>query len=138
MNRYVRGQSVKCFERSNGLDPALYKTYLFLYRIQGDHVQEPVPRQHMRPVPALGVLARMRDGRRDSRPTRTDRCRACARSRVRRLRRELPETISRRVHDAGWKAHVAATDARVAAPTDRLRVEPDVPLRYTVDGCDIL
>ena len=30
MNRSVRGWSVKSFERSNGLDTALYKTYLYL------------------------------------------------------------------------------------------------------------
>ena len=32
MNRSVReGKSVKPFERSNGLDTALYKNYLYLY-----------------------------------------------------------------------------------------------------------
>ena len=107
-----------------------------MHRIQGDHVQEPVPREHVRPVPALGVLARLRDGRRDPGATRTDRRRTGARPRVRRLRRKLPETVPGRVHDGRRQVLVAQTDARAAAPTDRLwGVQSVVPLCFTIDGC---
>ena len=64
-------------------------------RLQGDHLQEPVPGQHVRAVPALGVLPVVRNGHRDSSSARADRRRATAGASVRHVHQRVSATVPR-------------------------------------------
>lgn len=64
-------------------------------RFQSDHLQEPVPGQHMCSLPALGMLLELCHGHRDSCPWGADCCGSRAGQAVRCVHSWMPETVPR-------------------------------------------